>query len=65
MLLFMDEISTGTLIAMGVKIFSIWLIIDAVKLLRELKHSLLSVLCRESPHNLVNVLGPFSVALQP
>ena len=39
--------------------------IDIVKLLRELKHSLRIVLCRESPYNLINALGHFSVVLQP
>ena len=31
----------------------------------EVKRSLCVVLCKESPYNLVNVLGPFSVILRP
>ena len=46
------------------KIFSICVITDVVKLLRKVKCSLHIVLCRESPYNSINVLGHFSVVLQ-
>ena len=50
---------------MGLKIFSICLKIVVASLLREVKRQLGAVLYKESPYNLVNVLDPFSVILQP
>ena len=50
---------------MGLKIFSICLRTDVVLLLRDMNRPLRIVLCKESPYNLINVLGPFSVTLQP
>ena len=47
---------------MGLKILSTGLKID---LSREVKCPLRIVLFEESPYNLINVLGPFSVILQP
>ena len=54
-----------TLIVMGLKILGIRLKIDVLKLLREMKRPLRIVLCKESPYNLINALGPCSVILQP
>ena len=49
---------------MGVEILGICLKTDVVLVLREMKRLLRIVLCKESPYNLINVLGPFSVILQ-
>ena len=54
-----------TFIAMGLKIFIICLKIDVVWLFRKVKRQLRIVLCKESPYSLIDVLGPFSVTLQP
>ena len=50
---------------MGTKLFSICLKTDVVLLLREVKHLLPIVLCKESPYHLINALRPFPVILQP
>ena len=46
---------------MGLKILGICLKIDVVQLLREMKRLLCNVMCKESPYNLINVSGHFSV----
>ena len=43
----------------GTEIFSICLITDILKLLREVKHPLGIVLCYGSPYNLIKIIGPF------
>ena len=48
----------------GLKSYSICLKIDVLYLSREVKCLLYIVLCKESPYNLINVLGLFSVMLQ-
>ena len=49
---------------MGLKICNIFLKINVLKLVREVKRKLRIVLCKESPYNLIDVLGSFSVILQ-
>ena len=52
-------------VAIGLKIFGICLKIDVVLLFRDVKRHLRNgMLCKESPHNLINALGPFSATLQ-
>ena len=53
-----------TYIAMGLKIFGICLKIDVLQLLREVERQWRIVLCKESPYDLIDVLGPFSIILQ-
>ena len=53
------------LIAFGLKIFRICLKIDVSKLLGEVKRPLPIVRCEQSPYDLINALGPYSVILQP
>ena len=36
-----------------------------LQFLREVERPLCVVLCEESPYDLINVLGPFSVTLKP
>ena len=49
---------------MELKILGICSKIDVSQLLREVKRSLCMVLYKESPYDLINVLGPLSVILQ-
>ena len=48
-----------------IKIFGICLNIDVLWLLSQARRPLSIVLCEESPYDLINVLRPFSVILQP
>ena len=54
-----------TFFAMRLKIFCICLKTDVLKLSRDVKRLLRIVLRKDSTFNLINVLGPFSVILQP
>ena len=50
---------------MRLKILGICFKIDVALFLREVKLLLRNFLRKENPYNLINVLGPFSVILQP